>query len=89
MSNRRIKSLAADDDGYDEDNYYDNEDNEVEAGDEMTDDDRGQMRTGTAKVRQSLGPSFSSVPTKDIEEALWNYYYDVGKSVTYLRSMAS
>ncbi|RMZ84573.1 hypothetical protein DV737_g1244, partial [Chaetothyriales sp. CBS 132003] len=52
----------------------------------MTDEDRRQLRLGTAKVRQSLGPAYSHVPTKDIEDALWNYYYDVNKSVAYLKS---
>ncbi len=87
MSNRRIKNLAADDDGYEEDDYYEDESHGGDGGDEMTDEDREQMRTGTAKVREGLGPSSSSVPIKDIEEALWHYYYDVGKSITYLKSM--
>ena len=87
MSNRRVKSLAANDDVYDEDDFYDNgEDVGGEGGDGVTDEDREQMRIGTAKVQASLGPFFSSVSAKDIEEALWHYYYDVDKSVTYLKS---
>ncbi|RMZ83191.1 hypothetical protein DV738_g1421, partial [Chaetothyriales sp. CBS 135597] len=86
MSNRRIKSLTADEDDllddYDDD-YYD--DHEGAAGTEMTDEDREQMRIGTAKVRQALGLAYSKVPIKDIEDALWNYYYDVDQSVTYLK----
>ena len=84
MSNRRFKSLAADD-VYGDDNYEDDY-GEEEASDAMTDEDREQMRTGTAKVRESLGPTFSSVPTKEIEESLWHYYYDFDKSVTYIKS---
>ena len=43
------------------------------------------MRAGTIKVREELGSSFS-VTDAQIQEALWNYYYDVGKSVTFLKS---
>jgi hypothetical protein len=86
MSNRRVKSLAADeDDGYDDD--YEDQYEDEDAGVEMTDEDHEQMRIGTAKVRKILGPAFSSLAAKDIEEALWHYYYDVDKSVNYLKSM--
>ena len=85
MSNKRIKSFAAEDDydDYDED-YYD--DGEAAEQPEMTDGDREQLRLGTVKVREALGSQYSSVPAKDIEDALWNYYYDVGKSVAYLKN---
>lgn len=48
-----------------------------------------QMRQGTIKVREALGAEYSNISNKQIEEALWNYYYDVGKSVTYLKSETS
>jgi elongation factor 1 alpha-like protein len=43
------------------------------------------MRLGTVRVQEALG---SAVPVseKEIQEALWHYYYDVDKSVTYLKS---
>lgn len=42
------------------------------------------MRIGTIRVRESL-PSQSRVITdKQIQEALWHYFYDVEKSVSYL-----
>jgi len=42
------------------------------------------MRSGTVAVREVLGPDVPGITDKDIQEALWHYYYDVGKSVTYL-----
>jgi len=85
MSNRRVKSLAVDEDDYDDDSYDDYDDAEDGAQDKLSAEDREQLRLGTVKVREALGPSF---PTTDdeIQEALWHYYYDVGKSVTYLKS---
>jgi HBS1 N-terminus len=91
MSNRRIKSLEADGDYGDEDYYEDNYDGGDGDGDgdgdnELTEDDKEQMRLGTTKVRETLGPAFA-ISDKDIQEALWHYYYDVEKSAAYLRSM--
>ena len=80
MSNRRVKNLAYDDDdlGYDEDQY--------EAVDDgLTDDDKAQLRLGTIKVHELLGIDFP-ISEEEIQEALWHYYYDVEKSVTYLKS---
>lgn len=82
MSNRRVKSFAVDDD-YDD---YDDYDEDYEGGgDEVSEEDKEQLRQGTIKVRAILGPS-SSIAEKEIHEALWHYYYDVGKSVAYLTS---
>lgn len=44
------------------------------------------MRLGKTKVREALGPDYANVADKHIEDALWNYYYDIGKSVSYLKS---
>ncbi|RMD44022.1 hypothetical protein DV735_g1050, partial [Chaetothyriales sp. CBS 134920] len=91
MSNRRIKSLVADEDdlvdAYDDDDYYDDHTGYQDgpASIEMTDDDREQMRIGSAKVRQTLGLAYSKVPIKDIEDALWHYYYDIDQSVAYIK----
>lgn len=46
-----------------------------------------QMRVGTIKVREALGTSVN-VTDVQIQEALWHYYYDIGKSATYLKSTA-
>ena len=51
-------------------------------------DDHGrveQMREATASVREILGPEVP-VTDKEIQDSLWHYYYDVGKTVTYLLS---
>lgn len=87
MSNRRVKSLALDEDDYDD---YDEYDDDYQEGgdDELSPEDREQMRQGTIKVREALGPAFP-VSDKDVQEALWHYYYDIGKSVAYLKSMCS
>ena len=44
-----------------------------------------QLRLGTAKVRDVLGPGVS-IPDREIEDSLWHYYYDVDKTVNYLLS---
>jgi elongation factor 1 alpha-like protein len=83
MSNRRVKSLAQEEDYDDFDDY----DDDYEGGgeDELAPEDKEQMHQGTIKVRASLGPSFNATDT-EIQEALWHYYYDVPKSVSYLKS---
>lgn len=45
---------------------------------------KAQMDAGTAQVRAALGVESSKITTQQIQEALWHYYYDVDKSVTYL-----
>ena len=45
------------------------------------------MREGLYKVREAISGDIPGVTDKAIEEALWHYYYDVEKSVTYLLSM--
>lgn len=83
MSNRRVKSLALEDDDYDD---YDDYDENYEGGDnELSPEDKEQMRLGTIKVREGLGSAYK-LSDSEIQEALWNYYYDVTKSVAYLKS---
>ncbi|KIX03946.1 translation elongation factor Tu [Rhinocladiella mackenziei CBS 650.93] len=85
MSNRRVKSLAIEDDDYDD--YDDYEDEYNQAGDtDLSPEDKEQLRQGTIKVREAIGPA-SSVTDKEIQDTLWHYYYDIGKSVSYLKSM--
>ncbi|KAJ9614368.1 hypothetical protein H2200_002504 [Cladophialophora chaetospira] len=81
MSNRRVKSFAHEED-YDD---YDDYDDEPNADNELSPEDEEQMRQGTIKVRAALGSAFPTTD-KEIQEALWHYYYDVPKSVTYLKS---
>jgi hypothetical protein len=42
------------------------------------------MRLGTIAVRDALGGDVPGITDKDIQEALWHYYYDIEKSVNYL-----
>ncbi|RYP12189.1 hypothetical protein DL767_011394 [Monosporascus sp. MG133] len=65
---------------------YDGEEYEEEEEDELSPEDRAQMAAGTAEIRAALGDESSKVTTQQIQEALWHYYYDVDKSITYLMS---
>jgi elongation factor 1 alpha-like protein len=81
MSKHRVKNVSLHDDLYDDFDDDEGEDNETEA---LTAEDKEQLRLGTLKVREAL-PGIS-VSDSEIQEALWHYYYDVAKSVTYLKS---
>ncbi|KAI1626008.1 elongation factor EF-1 alpha subunit [Exophiala viscosa] len=89
MSNRRVKSLALEADDYDADDYDEyagGDDNFDSGGDsELSPEDKEQMRLGAIKVREALGSAIP-VSDKEIQETLWHYYYDVGKSVVYLKN---
>ena len=52
----------------------------------MTESDKAQMRECSIQVRQALTADLPSITDKEIEDSLWHYYYDVEKSVAYLRS---
>ncbi|XXG95976.1 hypothetical protein Hte_002253 [Hypoxylon texense] len=72
-------------------NYdYENDLDEYEGNDgfedeeELSPEDRAQMDAGITQVRAALGTESSKVTTQQIQEALWHYYYDIDKSVTYL-----
>lgn len=54
-------------------------------GDQLTAEDREALRKGTEDVRDVLGVDATKVSTEQIQEALWHYYYDVDKTVAYLR----
>jgi elongation factor 1 alpha-like protein len=70
-----------DDDAYDDDEYYEEE---GEGG--MSEDDKEQMRIGTIGVREALGEFEAGISDAQIQEALWHYYYDIAKSVSYLKN---
>lgn len=83
MSNRRVKSLGYDDDDLDYEDEYD----EYEDGqDELSEEDKEQLRLGTLEVRKSLGPAYQ-VNDSAIHDALWNYYYDIEKTVAHIKGM--
>jgi elongation factor 1 alpha-like protein len=82
---QRTRNVGYDDDDiYDDDDYY-----EEETGDATSEDDKEQMRLGTISVREALGPAEAGVSDAQIHDALWHYYYDVGKSVSYLKNKLS
>lgn len=51
---------------------------------ELSEEDQQQMAAGTVAVREALGPDVPDVTDREIQEALWHYYYDVGQTVTYI-----
>jgi elongation factor 1 alpha-like protein len=63
---------------------FDGDDYDEEGEDELSPEDRQAMEDGTAEVRRVLGTEANKVTKTQIEEALWHYYYDIDKSVTYL-----
>ncbi|KAJ9151002.1 HBS1-like protein [Coniochaeta hoffmannii] len=75
---RNVQSTVSEHLYGDEDYYSD------EAEEELSAEDKAAMEQGTADVRAALGVEASKVTTEQIQEALWHYYYDVDKSVTYL-----
>ncbi|PGH15027.1 translation elongation factor Tu [Helicocarpus griseus UAMH5409] len=80
MSRHRIKNLSYDDD----DDYASDDDT---GADELSPEDREQMRQCTVLVRELLSADTPPVPASDEEiwESLWYYYYDVEKVAGYLR----
>lgn len=93
MSRNRIKSLDFDDDDYYDEDEYDDGGGEGEGiydgSEEMSVEDRERMRLGTLEVKEllSLLEPPVAVSNTEIQEALWNYYWDVDQSVDYLKSM--
>lgn len=73
-------AAAYDDDDLDYDDDYD------EAGEEeLSPEDKAAMNEATAAVRKSLGADFTKIPIKQVQDSLWHYYYDVDKTVGYLK----
>lgn len=75
--------------GYTEDDLYTDEEDYLEEGaDEQgyTAEDREKLSTLTPVVRAEMEESGLQVDNSVIEEALWHYFWDVGKSVTYLKN---
>ncbi|OAA61084.1 translation elongation factor ef-1 [Niveomyces insectorum RCEF 264] len=56
-----------------------------DGGEELDPEDRELMNDATAEVRRVLDDQAGKVTESQIQEALWHYYYDVDKSVAYLR----
>ena len=85
MSKHRIKSVALEDD-YADDYYDDDDQNGYVEDNGMTAEDQERLRVGTVQVRNTLGQGFASITDKEIQDTLWHYYYDISKSVSYLKS---
>jgi elongation factor 1 alpha-like protein len=51
---------------------------------EYSEEDLEQLRLGTIAVREILQDAANRVTDKQIQDALWHYYYDVEKSVAYI-----
>ncbi|GJJ74621.1 elongation factor 1 alpha-like protein [Entomortierella parvispora] len=74
---RNVRNLDIDDvmdDGYDEDDYAEEQ--------PMSAEDQAQMDDATEEVKAILAGSKISV--KEIQDALWHYYFDVDQTVAYL-----
>lgn len=71
---------------YDSDDLadYDGDDYDNEE-DELSPEDKVAMSNGVAEVRKVLGSDANKLTATQIQDALWHYYYDVDKSVAYLR----
>ncbi|CAD6449361.1 8c653c68-7b3a-4870-b09b-57c95e3f3990 [Sclerotinia trifoliorum] len=81
---KNVRNLDLDDELDDFDGGDDYGYEEEEAAEGLSEEDQEQMRQGTIKVREALPSGTSKITEKQIQEALWHYYYDVEKSVKYL-----
>ncbi|KAF2398638.1 hypothetical protein EJ06DRAFT_512670 [Trichodelitschia bisporula] len=80
MSHRRVKGVSYDGD-------YDGDDYDDDGGDEnvISPEDREQLRLGAVEVRRQLGDV--AVTDKEVLDALWYYYFDTDKTVSYLKNL--
>lgn len=89
MSKHRIKSIAVEDD-FGDDYEVDEEHSYSQSGyaeeDEVSAEDQEKLRVGTVQVRSGLEQGFAFITDEEIQDTLWHYYYDIPKSVNYLRS---
>lgn len=79
-SHRRVKDIA-----YDDAELYSDDEEPTEQEDTYTPEDRQNFATLTPVVRAHLDEAGLSASNREIEDALWYYYWDVGKSVEYLK----
>ena len=81
---QRVKKID-----YDEDELYSEEEEAYPAEEQQesyTDEDRHNFATLTPVVRAELDEAGLQASDREIEEALWHYYWDVGKIVAYLKN---
>ncbi|CAI2184591.1 6663_t:CDS:10 [Funneliformis geosporum] len=79
---RAIRSLTAEA-VLAESEYYDEDDYDYEDNDELSQEDKAKMDDGKKIVREVIG-QVDEISDKDIEDALWHYYYDTKEAITYL-----
>lgn len=77
----RVKKIE-----YDDDYYSDEEEGYAEEEQGYTAEDRQNFATYTPVVRAELEEAGLQASNQEIEDALWHYYWDVGKSVAYLKN---
>jgi elongation factor 1 alpha-like protein len=82
-SHKRVKDID-----YDEDDLYSGDEGEYDnvGGDGLTAEDKENFAVLTPVVRAELDEAGLQVENKEIQDALWHYYWDVAKSVTYLKN---
>lgn len=78
---QRVKNID-----YDEDDLYSEEEEDGGEDDGYSQEDKDNFATLTPVVRAELDEAGVPVTTQQIEDALWHYYWDVGKSVAYLKN---
>lgn len=80
---QNVKKMVLDDElgDFDGDDDYEYDDGDSQ---ELSEEDREQLREGTVKVREVIGNDVPGITDSKIQEALWHYYYDIEKSITYL-----
>lgn len=79
---QRVKNVD-----YDEDDLY-SDDGDDYTGEEQgySAEDKDNFANLTPVVRAELDEAGVPATTSQIEDALWHYYWDVGKSVAYLKN---
>lgn len=84
---QRNKTIAYDDDDiYDEDDYYDDPEQEDQPY-EYTEEDKHNFSTLTPVVRAEIEEAGLQASDREIEDALWDSYWDVGESVRFLKGV--
>ncbi|KAK0870680.1 hypothetical protein LTR87_013169 [Friedmanniomyces endolithicus] len=78
---QRVKNVD-----FDEDELYDDDDEYGEEAEMYLQEDRANFAALTPVVRAELEEVGLQASDKEIQDALWNYYWDVAKAVTYLKN---
>jgi hypothetical protein len=83
---QRVKNISYDeDDLYSDDEEY-NTQQTTDDYDEYTPEDRANFANLTPVVHAELSEAGLQASDREVQDALWHYYWDVGKSVAYLKN---